>query len=411
MHARFASRRSATRFGDSYSPAGVAVRAGSYDGPVAQDGLTPDRLLASRLANQRITSSDAGDPAAVVAYLGAVQAQEYAQSLWALGLRIGGADVATIEESIATGAILRTWPMRGTIHFVAAEDARWMTSLLAERKIRQMTNVYQKIGLADAVFSRAGDIVRAALAGGNRMQRRDLYALLTQHGIDCSASPNGSRGGHILGCLAMLGEICLGPLDGRQQTFVLLDEWVPAPRTPAEPLAELALRYFGSHGPATARDFGWWTGLTLAEVREAIDLAGPGLAAEEIDGQRYWLGAGAEIAPEPPAGAVLLPAFDEYTVAYSDRAAVLAGRDLSRGDLVKGDLLNPVMILDGLAVGFWRATAGRTSVTITLAPFEGVSAAEVSRFDESCAQYAKFTGLEVRTARGDYRQVRRQRRQ
>lgn len=401
----------ATQFGDGYSAAGLAVRPASYDGPVALESLTPDRLLATRLANQRITSLDAGDPAAVVAHLGAVQAQEYAQSLWALGLRVGGATAATIEDSIAAGAILRTWPMRGTIHFLASPDARWMASLLAARKIRQMTNIYRKIGLTDAVLSRAGDIVRAALAGGNRMQRRDLYGLLTQHGIDCSASPNGSRGGHILGYLAMLGEICLGPLDGRQPTFVLLEEWAPAQRTPAEPLAELALRYFSSHGPATAKDFSWWTGLTLAEVRQAIDLAGAGLAAVEIDGQQYWLGADAEVAPEPPAGAFLLPAFDEYTVAYSDRAAVLAGRDTQRGDLVKGDLLNPLMILDGLAVGVWRATAGRTSMTITLAPFEGVSAAEVSRFDEPCARYAKFTGLELQASRGDYRQVRRQRRQ
>lgn len=378
---------------------------------MVQESLTPDRLLAARLANQRITSLDAGDPAAVVAHLGAVQAQEYAQSLWALGLRVGGATVATIEDSIATGAILRTWPMRGTIHFVAALDARWMTSLLAARKLRQMTNVYRKIGLTESVFGRAGDIVRAALADGNRMQRRDLYALLTQHGIDCSASPNGSRGGHVLGYLAMLGEICLGPLDGRQPTFVLLEEWVRAPRTPAEPLAELALRYFTSHGPATAKDFSWWTGLTLTEVRQAIDLAGAGLAAVEIEGQQYWLGADADAAPELPAGAFLLPAFDEYTVAYSDRAAVLAGRDMPRADLVKGDLLNPLMILDGLAVGVWRATTGRTSMTITLAPFEGVSAAEVSRFDEPCARYAKFTGLEVQASAGDYRQVRRQRRQ
>jgi hypothetical protein len=374
---------------------------------VVQESLTPDRLLATRLANQRITSLDAGDPAAVVAHLGAVQAQEYAQSLWGLGLRVGGSTVATIEDSIATGAVLRTWPMRGTIHLVASADARWMTSLLAARKIRQMTNVYRKIGLTDSVLSRAGDIVRAALAGGNRMQRRDLYALLTQHGIDCSASPNGSRGGQILTYLAMLGEICLGPLDGRQPTFVLLEEWGAAPRTPAEPLAELAVRYFSSHGPATAKDFSWWTGLTLTEVRQAIDLAGPGLAAVEIEGQRCWLGADAEPAAEPPAGAFLLPAFDEYTVAYSDRAAVLAGRD----DVVKGDLLNPLMILDGLAAGVWRATTGRTSVMITLAPFEGVSAAEVSRFDEPCARYAKFTGLEVQVSRGDHRQVRRQRRQ
>ena len=374
------------------------------------ESLTPANVLATRLANQRITAASAIAPAGVVAGLGAVQAQEYGQSLWAVGLRIEGSTVATIEESIAAGAILRTWPMRGTIHLVLSADARWMTGLLAGRKVRQMTNVYRSIGLTEGVLGRAGDIVRAALDGGNRMRRKDLYALLTQHGIDCSASPNGSRGGHILGYLAMLGEICLGPLDGRQPTFVLLDQWAPSPRAPAEPLAELALRYFGSHGPATAKDFGWWSGLTLAEVRQAIDLAGAGLAAVEVDGRQHWLGAGTAPGSRPAAGAYLLPAFDEYTVAYSDRAAVLAGRDLPGSDLVKGDLLNPLMVLDGLAVGVWRPTTGRTSVTITLAPFEGVSEAEVGRFDEPCSRYGKFAGLDVRVERSDYRQVRRQRR-
>jgi hypothetical protein len=377
---------------------------------VIPDGLTLENVLATRLASQRITTASASTPAGVVTSLGAVQAQEYGQSLWALGLRIEGSTVATIEESIAAGSILRTWPMRGTIHLVPSPDARWMTDRLAGRKVRQMTNVYRNIGLTEAVLSRSGDVVRAALTGGNRMQRKGLYALLTQHGIDCSASPNGSRGGHILTYLAMLGEVCLGPLDGRQPTFVLLDEWVPEPRTPAEPLAELALRYFRSHGPATAKDFAWWSGLTLAEVRQAIDLAGPGLAMVENDGRQHWLGAGTAPVSRPAAGAYLLPAFDEYTVAYSDRAAVLAGRDLSGSDLVKGDLLNPLMVLDGLAVGVWRPTTGRTSVTITLAPFEGVSEAEVSRFDEPCSRYGKFAGLDVRVERSDYRQVRRQRR-
>ena len=108
--------------------------------------------------------------------------------------------------------------------------------------------------------------------------------------VNCSASPRGGRGGHILGYLSMTGLICLGPLDGRQQTFVLLDEWAPDARTPADPMAELAARYFTSHGPATVRDFGWWSGLNLAEVREAIEQAGPTLAAMELDGTTYWHG-------------------------------------------------------------------------------------------------------------------------
>src|SRR6185312_757823 len=305
-------------------PPGI-VGTGSYD-----ESVTRERLLAWRLANHHLAATRTGDPAQLVAYFGAVQAQEYGQALWAVGLRTTRATVGTIEAAVERGAILRTWPMRGTIHLVPAADARWMVELLAGRRIRQMTGVYHKIGLTDDVLRRSGEIVAGALRGGQRVRRKDIYSLLTGHGVDCSASPHGGRGGHILGYLSMTGLICLGPLDGRQQTFVLLDEWAPDACTPADPMAELAVRYFTSHGPATVTDFGWWSGLNLAEVREAIERAGPALAATELDGMTYWHGAGRSPGAIP-GGVHLLPAFDEYTVAYSDRAVLAGGRPFPPG--------------------------------------------------------------------------------
>jgi Winged helix DNA-binding domain len=349
--------------------------------------VTRDRLLAWRLANQHLAATGTGDPAQVVAHLGAVQAQDYGQSLWAVGQRTAQATVGTVEAAIESGAILRTWPMRGTIHLVPAGDARWMIELLAGRRVKQVTGVYRQIGLTDDVLRRAGETVAGALRGGRRVRRKDLYSLLTDRGIDCSASPRGSRGGHILGYLSMTGLICLGPLDGRQQTFVLLDEWAPAARAPADPPAELAVRYFTSHGPATARDFGWWSGLNLAEIRPAIERAGPALAATELDGETYWHGAGQPPGAVPD-GVHLLPAFDEYTVAYSDRAVLLDGRPLPHGDL-----LNPVMVLDGLAVGLWKRAVSGETVKIELAPFGKISARDRERFGHVAERYAEFLGL------------------
>ena len=122
-----------------------------------------------------------------MAYFGAVQAQEYGQALWAIGLRTTRATVGTIEAAVERGAILRTWPMRGTIHFAPAADARWMVELLAGRRIRQMTGVYRKIGLTDEVLRRSGEIVAGALRGGHRVRRKDIYSLLTGYGVNCSA--------------------------------------------------------------------------------------------------------------------------------------------------------------------------------------------------------------------------------
>jgi Winged helix DNA-binding domain len=369
---------------------------GSYDEPV-----TRERLLAWRLANQHLAATRTADPAGLVTHFGAVQAQEYGQALWAVGLRTTQATVGTVEAAIERGAILRTWPMRGTIHFVAAGDARWLVELLAGRRIRQTTGVYRQIGLTDEVLRRSGEIVAGALRGGRRVRRKDLYSLLTGHGVDCSASPRGGRGGHILGYLSMTGLICLGPLDGRQQTFVLLDEWAPDARTPADPMAELAARYFTSHGPATVRDFGWWSGLNLTEAREAIGRAGPALAAAELDGIAYWHGAGQDPGPGPD-GICLLPAFDEYTVAYSDRAVLAGGRPFPHGDL-----LNPVMVRDGLAVGLWRRTLGRAAVTIQLAPFGKISARDRERFWRAAERYAEFLGLPATITQAPADQVRR----
>jgi hypothetical protein len=365
--------------------------------------VTRERLLAWRLANQHLAATRTGDPAQLVAHFGAVQAQEYGQSLWAVGLRTTRATAGTIEAAVERGAILRTWPMRGTIHFVPAGDARWMVELLAGRRIRQMTGVYLKIGLTEEVLRRSGEIVAGALRGGRRVRRKDMYSLLTSHGVDCSASPRGSRGAHILGYLSMTGLICLGPLDGRQQTFVLLDEWAPAARTTVDPLAELAARYFTSHGPATVRDFAWWSGLNLAEVREAIERAGVALATTELNGKTYWHGAGQDPGTVP-GGVYLLPAFDEYTVAYSDRADLADGRPFPRGDL-----LNPVMVLDGVAVGLWKRSLGGGTVTIQLAPFGTISTRDRERFQHAAERYAEFLGLPAAITQAPADQVRRQR--
>jgi Winged helix DNA-binding domain len=370
--------------------------------------VPPELLLARRLARQRLAAAETSDPAQVVAHFGAVQAQDYGQSLWAVGLRTAGAAAAAVEAAIERGEILRTWPMRGTIHFVPAPDARWMLELLAGRRIRAAAGVYRKIGLTPDVLRQAADIVAGALRGGQRAHRAELYARLTAAGIDCSASPHGGRGGHLLGYLSMTGLTCIGPHAGPQPTMVLLDEWAPRSRTPADPLAELATRYFTSHGPATVRDFGWWSGLNLGEARTAIERAGPALAAVTDDGPQYWDAAGPAPAPAPD-GAVLLPAFDEYTVAYQDRATLLdraPGRDAGP---TSSDLLNPVMLLDGRAAGLWKRKVARDRVEISLAPFGRLSARDRRRLDEAAERYAAFLGLPPAIALAEPAATRRQR--
>ncbi|HEY7269413.1 MAG TPA: winged helix DNA-binding domain-containing protein, partial [Dehalococcoidia bacterium] len=243
-------------------------------------------IPALRQHNQGIGSSFAS-VADAVRGLGAIQAQDYPAALWAVALRCDGVTEVDVEDAIARGEIVRTWPMRGTYHFVAAEDARWMVGLLGPRVLAGVARRHRQLELEEADFKRSEDVCRRELTGGRRLTRPSFYRLLQSDGV----STAGQRGIHIVQYLALTGLICYGPREGSQPTLVLLDEWTPASKAldREEALAAIALRYFAGHGPATLRDFGWWTGLAANEARDAIALAGPALLDASIDGLRYWL--------------------------------------------------------------------------------------------------------------------------
>jgi len=346
-----------------------------------------------RLLNHHIARRPLEAPVDLVRHLGAVQAQDYLGALWALGLRLRGATEASVEQALAERSIVRTWPMRGTLHFVAADDARWMLSLLAPRVLRGAAARHRQLELDDAVFTRAERILTRALAGGKPLTRPAMYRLLEADGI----ATGDSRGLHILGFLAHRQVLVPGPREGRQHTFRLFDEWVPptAARTREESLAELAIRYFGSHGPATMQDFAWWSGLTIAEVKEAIALAGSRVIRETFDGQTCWLGENASAADEQTDRVHLLPPFDEYTVAYRNRDAIIDpahARRLNAG----GGMLNAVIVVDGRVVGTWKRTLKKAEVLLTLQPFGRLKREERQAIDAAADRYGAFLGVPAR---------------
>ena len=249
--------------------------------------MTSNEISRLRLSAQRISATTFTRPDQVVAWLGAVQAQDYLGALWAIGLRLGAARQDDIERALADGDIVRTWPMRGTLHFVAAADARWLTELLAPRAVAKAASRERTLGIDSAVLSRARRVLERSLDGGRRLARPEVYRVLERAKI----ATGGQRGLHILWRLAHACVICFGPRDGKQQTFVRFDDWLPRaiamPRD--EALAALAVRYFRGHGPATLADFAWWSGLTRSESQLAIELAGKQLHAATIGGSRYWL--------------------------------------------------------------------------------------------------------------------------
>jgi hypothetical protein len=355
--------------------------------------MTPAGLLRLRLENQRLARPSFRKPEDVVAWFGALQAQDYLGSLWAIGQRMTKATEALVEAAEARRAIVRTWPMRGTLHFVAAADARWMTRLLAPRVMaRNAARLKREVDVDASVIGRARNIVARALEGGARLERTAVYEALESRKVRTA----NSRGLHILLCLAMEGTLCLAGRQGKQHTFALLDEWIPKRRSldRAEALAELAKRYFSSHGPATLQDFMWWAGITAKDAGAGVNGAQRHLVREDLDGRRYWMAARHAHSKRTPAPIVkLLPGYDEYTVGYRDRSQLV---DQAAGLSGSFGLLSPVVVVDGRIVGFWKRTISRNEVQIATKLNRALRPAEKKALHAETERYATFLGVEMR---------------
>jgi hypothetical protein len=343
-----------------------------------------------RLHNQGIASPQPENPSDVVRRLGAMQAQDYLGSLWALGLRVKQAREAEVERAVEERSIVRTWPLRGTLHFVAAEDVRWMLALSCGRTVARAAGRYRQLGLDEATFAKSMRVLARALEGGRRSTRAELAAALERRGV----ATGGQRLIHILNRSSLEGLTCYAARRGKQFTFALLDEWVPQGRhlPREEALAELAARYFASRGPATLQDFVWWSGMTTADARAGLEAAKHRLRREALDGQTYWLSSSEPASKDATQAAHLLPAFDEYAVAYKDRAAVLHPSHARRPDAATA-ILNPTVVVDGRAVGTWKRTLKSGSVLIETSLWATLKRAERRAVEAAAQRYGEFLGV------------------
>jgi hypothetical protein len=348
-----------------------------------------------RLVSQRIVASRRVEqPPDVVRWLGAIQAQDYHQALWAIGARLRSGTVEGVEGAIAERRILRTWLMRGTIHFALPEDARWLLALCAPRLSAAEARRNEQLGLTEAMLERSAELLSRALAGDRRLTRPEVMRLLEGAGIETT----GQRGYHILVRLARDALICFGPMEGKQQTFALLDDWAPRAASrdlsSEEALALLAGRFAVSRGPVTDQDFARWAGIPVTAARRGLSDAG-GLATRSFDGVDHWLAADQAEGPAPAAGrrrTYLLAGFDEFLLGYKDRDAVLAPEHAEKIAPGANGVFRPLIVVDGQIVGTWRRSVRGTHVSISLQPFtEAAVPAEGVRAEAE--RYRDFLGL------------------
>ena len=355
-----------------------------------------DAIAGRRLRSQLIARQGLRRPEDVVAWQGAVQAQEYEPAKWALGLRMRDGVVAgDVEHACQSGRILRTHVMRPTWHFVAAPDIRWLLALTGPRVHRILTSYNRRLGLDARTLVKGTAAIEQALGGGRFLTRAELGEHLHRAGVALERLQ--------LTNLVMHAEleaiVCSGPRRVKQQTYALLGERVPKATAPTrdEALAILSRRYFRSHGPATIRDFVWWSGLTVADARRGLEMNRA--KREEIDGLTYWTVGPARRGATRDRLVYLLPIYDEYLIAYRDRRAVPHLSSGRHGDGGEAVTFQHALIIAGQVAGTWRTTPRVGAAELDVVPRRRLTGAERRALEDAILRYRAFIGSPVHPER------------
>jgi hypothetical protein len=281
--------------------------------------------------------------------------------------------------------------MRPTWHFVTPADIRWMLELTAPRVLSQLAYMDRQVGLDKTTIKRSHTVLVKALKGGQQLTRLEIDSLLQKSGVQT----DGLRFTHLLMHAELDGILCSGGRRGKQFTYALLEERAPQAKTREhdEALAELTKRYFQSHGPATLQDFVWWSGLTVAEARKGLESIQSQLQSEVVENQTYWFRASVSAEKASPA-VYLLPNYDEYTVGYTDRRAIIAEADMDKLD-PRGGVLVQIILGGGQVAGTWKRTLKKNEVQLEFSPFKPLKRREEQAVRAAAEQYGQFLALPV----------------
>ena len=361
--------------------------------------LTDEQVARSRTRSLLLVESAVSTCHDIASWFGAMQAQDAASGLFSLGVRLPQPSLSDVEAAFERADVIRTWPMRGTIHVIPAEDARWMLGLTGSRSMAASLGRRDQLGLDAATADKAVSVLSEALAAHPRLTRAECLQVIQDAGIPT----DGQRGYHLLWFAAVQGVICIGPQDGKQQTFTLLDTCAPVqvPLEGDDALAELACRFFRSHGPAPVTDFAGWSGLTLTASRRGVALNEGRLVSLRHEDRDLWLTV--DLADDLASGAwrdwsvaVALPGFDEFVLGYKDRRIPVGESGLER--IVPGNngMFRSTVCIDGRAVAVWTRAVRRDRVDIALEPFDGLTSEQQARIPGAFERYAQFIGVPAR---------------
>jgi hypothetical protein len=352
--------------------------------------MAVQEISTQRLFSQQLAQTHFELPDEVASWLGALQGQDYAGAKWSLGLRLPGSTEAGIEQAIAERTVVRTWALRGTLHFLAATDVRWMLALLSARLIAGSARRNRELKLDEHTLIRSSDLLAQAVEGGAQRTRAELFSILEQNGI----STEGQRGVHMLHRASLEGLLCQGVMQGRNPVFFTLDGLPTQGRAFSrnEALAELARRYFTSRGPATLQDFIWWSGLPSVEAKAGLEAIYSQMDKETVNGQTYWFSPSEPKTRKSSPDIYLLPGFDEYLLAYKDRSASLDVPNYKSLTPTNG-MLPATIVSVGRVIGTWKRSIKKDKVLIEANPLTTFSDEENNAFAIAAGRFGEYLGL------------------
>jgi hypothetical protein len=354
--------------------------------------MTTTELIRHRLINQQIIGSKFTRPDQIVSWLVAMQAQEYAMSKWAIGLRLPGITAAQVEKACDQGKILRTHLMRPTWHFVTPADIRWLLALTAPQVHAKSAYMYRQTSLDSRIFKKSNDALARALEGGHHLTRTELQEALK----DKKIVADGFKLGYLMMNAELEQVICSGKRRGKQFTYALLSERAPKARTlpREESIAELLIRYLLSRSPATLQDFSTWSGLSLKDAQLGLESIKRKVVSETIGGKKYWLATSSPSMksklPGNDAATFLMPDYDEYGMGYKDRSAIFDeeahAAAVSRGN----PIFNRMIIIDGKIAGTWKASVEKKKLAIQTVLFKPLTKTNVVAVAKAVKRFTKF---------------------
>ena len=348
-----------------------------------------------RLINQQIAVTKASTVKDVVAWMGAMQAQDYAMAKWAVGVRLPGSTDWDVEAAIDNGEIIRPHLLRPTWHLVSADDVYWMLELTAPFIKASMKSREKELELSAAIFAKSNSIIEETLRGRQNVTREELIAELDKHGI----ATDQNRASHLLVRAELEGIACSGATRGGKLTYALLEARVSKTKPFArdEALAALARRYFASRCPATLQDFAWWSGLSVGDATRALEMIKADFSSETVDSQVYWLADNRSISNSGKASVHLLPAFDEFIISYRDRSAVLPFEDRLKA-VSSGGVFRPTIVINGQVTGIWKRTIKKDRVLVETELFRQPEDLTRSLIEKAAAEFARFLGKQIKVS-------------